>query len=75
MDAIQIKFGPWAHNCPPHWGMTHVKTCDAPSRLSLVKRSEDSEWLLAVIKDRDTQMSVRQAADRRLRKLRIASHS
>lgn len=69
MNAIQKKFGPWAHPAPKSYGTTHTKTCDAQSRLQEIRKSSDREWLRAVIKNRDTQKTVRTAARARLRRV------
>lgn len=71
MTEIQIKYGPFACACPPHWGMTHVTTCDVVSRLEMVKKSTDADWLEAVIKHHATQKTVVKAAERRLRRLNV----
>jgi hypothetical protein len=67
VNAIQIKYGPFAQECPKHWGMTHVTTCGVVDRIAMVKASCDADWLEAVIKHCDTQKTVRLAAERRLR--------
>jgi hypothetical protein len=68
MTPIQKQYGPFARAVD--WpGMTHTTTCGAADRLFDVRRSQDLEWLQAVIKDRDVQTTVRLAAERRLRKL------
>lgn len=41
--------------------------CDVQSRIALVKQSMDADWLEKVIKSKDTQKTVRAAAERRLR--------
>lgn len=69
MTDFQKQHGPFAKACPASWGLKLdcLHTCDAASRIDLVKESADAEWLQAVIKDRDVQSSVRLAAERRLR--------
>ena len=71
MNPIQLKHGPFAIECPPHWGLPYMVTCDAESRLDLVKESTSADWLKAVIKSRGTQKTVRLAAERRLRWLNV----
>ncbi len=68
MNAIQKQFGPFAHACPPGWGMTHVHTSGADDRIKMVKQSDDQEWLAAVISHAE-QKTVRVAAARRIAKL------
>lgn len=69
MTALQKHHGPFAEIAPPGCPVRTVVTCDAASRLSLIKSNTDPEWLRAVIRDRDVQSTVRLAAERRLRKL------
>lgn len=71
LTALQQQHGPFAEPKPAHYPGTsdHMTTCDAESRLSLVKQSTDPDWLRAVIRDRDVQSTVRLAAERRLRKV------
>jgi len=59
---MATKSHPWASSfCPGAF------ICDAESRLAHVKTSTDADWLKQVILHRDTQISVRLAAERRLR--------
>jgi len=64
LTEIQLKYGPFAE-AVQHWpGRDHVVTCDAESRLDLIKSATDLDWLQAVIRDRDVQASVRLAVGR-----------
>lgn len=67
MTAIQKRHGPFAQKCPSYWGAEYTVTCDAGDRLRMVRESCDAEWLEAVSKHKDTQKTVRAAAERRLR--------
>jgi hypothetical protein len=67
MTAIQKRHGPFAEKCPSYWGAEYTVTCDAGDRIRMVRESCDAEWLEAVIKHKDTQKTVRAAAERRLR--------
>jgi hypothetical protein len=60
---------PWTKPAPAGWLTSEVTTCDAATRLAHVKASTDKSWLNRVMRDSNTQVNVRQAADRRLRKL------
>jgi hypothetical protein len=59
---MTTKSHPWASSAFPG-----ALVCDAESRLALVKQSTDADWLERVIGFRNTQKSVRLAAERRLR--------
>jgi hypothetical protein len=51
-------------------GETRIQTvCGVVDRLRLVKASNDPQWLRRVAVDGDIQLTVRKAADCRLRKL------
>lgn len=69
LTPIQLKHGPFAVDRPAHWpgGPRVLHINDAESRLVLVKKSCDADWLTAVIRDRDVQVTIRLAAERRLR--------
>lgn len=74
MTDIQKQHGPWAWQPPKEWGVNTgvlITQC-ASDRLNAIKASTDPEWLRAVVADRDSQVAVRTAADRRLRKLQKA---
>jgi len=60
---------PWV--IPFKWNGSTVamEHCDAESRIAEIKRSEDVAWLRLVLAWKDSQISVRVAAQRRLRKL------
>lgn len=69
MTDLQKKSGPFAVPVPPGFPIkqAHLTICAAASRLDLLKKSTDANWLQAVIRDRDVQATVRLAAQRRLR--------
>jgi len=69
MTSIQKEYGPFAKACISYCGRTHEVTCEASERIQMVRESTDDEWLLAVIKHPHTQKTVKQSAERRLRKL------
>lgn len=67
ITPIQRQYGPFAKECPKHWGMTHVVECGAAGRIQRVRESCNADWLELVIAHADTQKTVRLAAERRLR--------
>lgn len=71
MNEIQKKHGPFAVDVGwMHWpGTSFVVTSDVSDRLRLVRESSDPEWLAAVVAMLDVQKAVRQAAERRLRRM------
>lgn len=69
MTDFQKKHGPFA-KASPGWIVPITVTCEAGDRIRLVRESTDPEWLVAVIKDRNMQTTVRLAAERRFNKLR-----
>jgi len=60
---------PWSEKVPPHYGVKEFVTVDERERLSRIAESTNIPWLLQVAAWRDSQASVRLAAQRRLRKL------
>lgn len=66
------SISPWSRPAPPGYPIPNVTVCDAESRLDAVHKSYDRSWLNRVVRDADTQISVRRAAERRLRKIATA---
>jgi len=48
---------------------SYPEICDSENRIQKIKSSTDIVWLSRVLAYRDNQVSVRRAAERRLRKL------
>lgn len=68
----KAEINPWSQPAPKGWGISHVTTCEAQSRLAKIKESTDIAWLRQVLAWADNQLAVRLAAERRLRKLATA---
>lgn len=65
---------PFQKLAPPGYGITHTEAIDSQSRLDMVRRFNADE-LRAVISLPGVQKAVRQAAERRLRKLTKTTES
>ncbi len=61
----QPTFNPWA----VQYGRDDTEIVDAASRIDAILRSNNRLWLQSVLRWSDNQMSVRVAAERRLRLL------
>jgi len=73
LTQLQKQYGPWAVDPPGRYSrgsLDHSLICTVAERLPMIKESFDHQWLRAVIADLDSTKTVRQAAERRLRKLR-----
>lgn len=67
---FQKAHGPFTQPRPTWWppgGPSVLTALCANDRIHLVKRSTDADWLELVIAAGDTQVTVRRAAERRLR--------
>jgi hypothetical protein len=75
MTELQKQYGPFAESAPSGFKstMTHMTLCDTGDRIKLVRASTDRQWLVAVIKDREVQQTVKHAALRRLNQLKKLS--
>jgi hypothetical protein len=61
---------PWSKPAPSYMSPLRVlTTCGVDDRIRLVKETDDPATLRAMIDHPNTQKTVRQAAERRLRKL------
>jgi hypothetical protein len=69
LTELQKKHGPWAQPSNFRAG-DYTITCTVADRLPKIKTSTDIEWLRAVVGDQDEGVTVRRAAERRIRKLR-----
>jgi hypothetical protein len=67
--AVALPDDPWRRPVPHYYAIPHTTVIDAESRLEEIKRSTDITWLRKVLAWPDNQVSVRAAAERRLRKL------
>lgn len=68
MKTETATVNPWQHT---RYGMA-TQTCDTESRIDAIKSSSDITWLRAVLAWPENQLTVRLAAERRLR--RLANH-
>ncbi len=67
MSAANRPNDPWATGAS--FAGIASRWCDAESRMQKVRESGDAEWLRRVVRCKDTQKTVREAAERRIRRL------
>ena len=65
---MQTTINPWV-TLNPYPGIERTETCDKHNRLERIKKSNDAAWLRQVLAWPDNQVTVSDAALRRLRRL------